>query len=407
MRLPGTIGSSAPVPGWPAAEWRGDQLGIRCVFMRGGTSRGAILRAEDMPADPILLEKVVLAIYGSPDVRQVDGLGGAHPLTSKVGIVGACIHGCADVDFKFGQVRINEAHVDFSGSCGNLSAAIGPYAIDAGLVHPHEPTTDVRIHAVNNNTTLTARVPVRAGFATVEGDEAIAGVPGTGGRVLLEYGSAADTLGKGLLPTGRARESLTISEGEVEVSIIDVANPVVFINARSLGLTGTELPPEFNIVMLDRFERLRAQAAHRLGLVPRPSQAAAISPAIPKVYLVSSPASYRDSTGERVQSDDVDVVARGFSMGLPHQAYAGTVALCTAGAAQIPGTVVNEVARPLAASHFRIGHPSGTLTVEVSVKFENGSPRIERAAMVRTARRIMEGTVYIPASRVLEPVAPF
>ncbi|HEX5451874.1 MAG TPA: PrpF domain-containing protein [Candidatus Limnocylindrales bacterium] len=389
---------------WPGAIRRGDQVGIRCVFMRGGTSRGAILHAADMPADPVLREQLILAIYGSPDVREIDGLGGADPLTSKVAIVGPSSRADADVDFVFGQVRIAEPHVDFTGNCGNMSAAIGPFAIEEGLVPAVEPVTTVRVYLVNTDAVLTARVPVRDGLAEVSGDAEVPGVPGTGAPIVLDFGEGADTLGRGLLPTGMPLERLVTPEGEVEVSIVDAANPAVFVRPEAFGLRGTELPDAFTPELLASLELVRAAAAVRLGLAASPDEAAAVTPAVPKLYLVSPPADYVDLSGRPVKADSIDVVGRGLSMRVPHQAYAGTVAICTGVAARIPGTLVAEVARPTN-GRFRIGHPSGVMAVEVGVTIRNGQPALERAGIVRTARRIMAGTVFVPASRLDEAVS--
>ena len=194
---------------WPGARRRGDQVGIRCVFMRGGTSRGAFLHAADLPDDLAIREKLLLGMYGSPDIRQIDGLGGAHPLTSKVAIVGRSSRPDADVDFTFGQVCIDAPRVEFAGNCGNMAAAVGPFAIDAGLVTASEPVTCVRIHLTNTHTLLRVEVPVCHGLACVEGDAEVSGVPGTGARLLLDFGDVGGTLGKGLLPTGRTRDAAT------------------------------------------------------------------------------------------------------------------------------------------------------------------------------------------------------
>lgn len=386
---------------WPAARRRGDQLGIRCAFMRGGTSRGAILRVEDLPADPALRERVILAIYGSPDARQIDGLGGADPLTSKVAIVGPSARPDADVDFTFGQVRISEPTVDFSGNCGNLSAAIGPFAIDEGLVEAREPLTLVRIYLTNTDAVITAEVPVVDGVAAVSGTTEIPGVPGTGAAIRLDFGEGSSTLGRGVLPTGRAREGVPVGDGEIEVSIVDAANPAVFVRPGPFGLRGPELPSELTPEHLAALEAVRAAAAVRLGLVERADQAAERTPAIPKIYVVSPPTDYVDTTGRTVAADSIALVGRGLSMRVPHQAYAGTVAICTAVAAAIPGTLLEEVARQPADGRFRIGHPSGTIAVSVEVDLAGAAPQVRRAIVERTARRIMDGLVYVSAARLL------
>jgi hypothetical protein len=392
----------AAAPLWPGAERRGDQVAIRCVFMRGGTSRGAFLRAGDLPSDRDLRERLILAIYGSPDIRQIDGLGGADPLTSKVGIVGPSSRPDADVDFIFGQVRIDEPHVDFSGNCGNLSAAIGPFALDEGLVPiGHEPSVTVRIHLVNTGGLLRAEVPVIDGVAASAGPTEVPGVPGSGAPITLDFGEGADTLGRGILPTGHPSEVLqTVAVGRIEASLVDASNPAVFVRPEPFGLLGTELPAAFTPAILDALEEVRAAAAVRLGLAADPAEAAERTPAVPKIYLVSAPVDYTSTTGRTVRAAEIDVVGRGLSMREPHQAYAGTVALATAVAAAIPGTVVHAVARPSAGRRFRIGHPAGIMGASVEVELGTGQPRLRRAAIERTARRIMAGTVYVPLARL-------
>lgn len=385
---------------WPGMMRRSDQVGVPCVFMRGGTSRGAFLLAGDLPADRSLRERLILAIYGSPDARQIDGIGGANPLTSKVGIVSRSATPGFDVDFEFGQVRIDEPRVDFSGNCGNLSAAIGPYAIDQGLVEAIEPLTPVRIRLVNTGGSLIATVPVRDGRALTEGDVALDGVPGNGAAVLLDFSQSADTLGRGVVPTGHALDRLTVPWGSVEASIVDAANPVVFVSFESVGLAPAACGSPMPEAGRQRLADVRAAATALLGLAPNAGDAAALSPAIPKVYAIAAPVDYVDSQGRAVGGDSVHVVGRGLSMGAPHAAYAATCAICTGAAAQIPGSVVHAVAASRDAGRFRIGHPSGRIEVDVDVDVSGSHPMLRRAAVVRTARRIMDGTVWVPLSKL-------
>jgi methylitaconate Delta-isomerase len=393
LHLSRQVGSRA----WPGAKRRGDQVGIRCVFMRGGTSRGALLHAVDLPDDLALREQLLLGMYGSPDIRQIDGLGGAHPLTSKVAIVGHSSRPNADVDFTFGQVCIDKPHVEFSGNCGNMAAAVGSFAIDEGLVAASEPVTRVRIHLTNTQTLLIAEVPVCNGLARVEGQAEVSGVPGTGARILLDFGDVGGTLGKGLLPTGRARDVLQASSRTFEVSIVDAGNPIVFVRASAFGLKGTELPTAFTPGVLAQMQAVRAAAAQRLGL-----EAEAML-AIPKLYLISAPTDYLDLGGQRVRAEQVHLLGRGLSMGVPHQAYAATAAVCTAAAALLPDTLVQEALRPdlVRPTCLRIGHPSGVLSVDATIEWRAGQPRLVRAALESTARRIMEGTVYVPLRRLI------
>ena len=380
---------------------RGDQVGIRCVFMRGGTSRGAFFHAADLPADPALRERVILAVYGSPDVRQIDGLGGADPLTSKVAIVAPSDRPDADVDFTFGQVRITEAIVDFTGNCGNISAGVAPFAIDEGLVQAREPETTVRVYLTNTDSIITARVATRDGLALVDGEAEIPGVPGTGSSIMIDFGEGSSVLGRGLLPTGAPRETLATPSGDVDVSIVDAGNPVVFVRADSVGLAGDELPDQLTDEILARLEEIRAAGAVRLGLTSLPEEAARATPAIPKLYVVAPPMSYVDLRGRAVDASEIELTGRGLSMQRPHRAYAGTVAVCTAAAAGIPGTLVAEVVGEGASARaVRIGHPGGVMLVEGNVELRPEGPVLTRAAIERTARRIMDGIVYVPVSRL-------
>jgi len=392
-----TSRGTTPLP-WPSALRRGDQFGVRCVFMRAGTSRGAFLREEDLPREPRLRERLILAIYGSPDFRQIDGLGGATSLTSKVAIIGPSTRADADVDYTFGQVRVDEARVDFRGNCGNISAGIGPFAIEEGLVTVSGPLARVRIHLTNSNALLFAEVGVSDGLCPVRGDAIVAGVPGTGAPIVLDWADVGGTLGRGLLPTGSARETLATEIGPVEVSIVDAGNVTAFVRPAVFGLTGAELPMHrMDRDLLDRIEAVRGAVAVRLEMVDVAERAQSVTPTIPKLYIVDPPTDYRDSAGRQVSAASIDLVGRGMSMGTPHQAYAGTVAVATGAAAGIAGTIVHEVMRPEVATmhRLRIGHPAGVMEMEAQVDSDGRTHRLVRAAVVRTARRIMDGTVYV------------
>lgn len=388
--------------------WRvvGDQVAVPCVFMRGGTSRGAFFRASDMPSDHALRERIIAAIYGSPDRRQIDGLGGADPLTSKVAIVGPSNRADADVDFTFGQVRITEPKVDFDGNCGNMSAAVGPFAIDEGMVPAQEPRTRVRIHLTNTDKVLEADVPVREGRAAVEGDSEIPGVPGRGAAILLDLAETGGTLGRGVLPTGSVCDVLMLRDGSrLAATIVDAGNPCVFVNAAEVGAPFGRavlgLVPE----TFARLEEIRGEAAVRVGLVTRAADAAATTPAVPKIYWVGPPADYEAVNGRAVSRDKMSFAGAGLSMARPHQAYAVTAAVATAVAAMLPGSLVHAVcdARAVETGLIRIGHPSGVLGIEAAVRMgTDGIPSITRVAVERTARRIMDGVVYVPL-HVLQP----
>lgn len=361
---------------------------IRVVFMRGGTSKGVFFHQGDLPADAGERERVILAVMGSPDPRQIDGLGGADPLTSKVCIVGPGRAHDADVTYLFGQVGIDQPYVTTKDNCGNLSAAVGVYAIEAGFVLPKEPETVVRIFNTNVNQVLIARVPVRNGRPAVAGDYAIAGVPGTGAEIRMDYsGTRGATTGR-LLPTGRPRDELHVPElGKyVAVSVVDVAKATCFFRAEEIGLTGTEGPEAFTDDVLARFWAIRKAAAIASGLGPDSRQPAPVAVAPPRSYT-------NYMTKETIPAGDMSFAARRV-VGPPprlHKAFASTGAVCTAAAAAIPGTIVNEVSTDKQGGVVRIGHPTGVFPVRLRLGADG---ELLEASYSRTARRLLEGYAY-------------
>lgn len=385
-----------------------DQERIRCVFMRGGTSRGAYLLEGDLPRDPVVRDQVLLAIYGSPDRRQIDGIGGADPLTSKVAIVGRSRRPDADVDYTFGQVSIATPLVDYNSSCGNMAAGIGPFVVDEGLVPADEPITRVRIYHTNIRKIIVAEVPVRDGKAVVEGDCVIAGVPGSGARILLDFPDVGGTATGRLLPTGRSQEEMHINGRSVRVSIVDAAVPVVFVRAEDVGMAGTELPGDITARpdLMATLEEIRCRAAERIGLVSDWQRATERTPSSPKVHVVSAPAAYTRVDGEPVWPGEIDLVGRALAMQKPHGTYAVTGGICAGVASRIPGTVVNEACSSTAGDRVRIGHPAGTITFEIGLEPRGDDFAVTRAALERTARRIMEGFVYVPRTRFVPGAVP-
>jgi len=381
-----------------------EQKRIPCVLMRGGTSRALFVMRNHLPADPVLRDRVILRMYGSPDVRQIDGIGGADPLTSKLAIIGPPTRPDADVDYTFAQVSIDRPFVDYAGNCGNISSAVGPFAIDEGLVDAVEPITRVRIHQTNTRCILVAEVPVVGRRAAVEGDYRIDGVPGTGARIRLDFSDTAGAISGHLLPTGSPVDRLTVPElGPVEVSVIDAGTPTVFVRAADLGLKGTERPDEIEAdrALNERIEYIRGTAALWLRLVEDWTQAANQTPYLPFFALVRAPADYLDlSMARQVRREEVDLIARLLFMRRVHKAYPVTGAVATGAAARIPGTVVHDVLREEARerAEIRIGHPSGVLEVEVQVQRQTGEYRLTRAVISRTARRILEGYIFVPRS---------
>jgi len=368
---------------------------IPCVIMRGGTSKGIFIKSNHLPQDKKLRDEMILSIFGSPDIRQIDGLGGADPLTSKLAIIAPSSHPQADVDYTFAQVGISQPVVDYSGNCGNISSGVGPYAIDEGFVKAIEPFTKVRIHNTNTGKILEAEVEVEGGRAKVTGECRIAGVPGTGSKIMLNFAGTAGSVTGKLLPTGNVVDTISTSSGSIEVSIVDCANPMVFVRAEDMGIKGIESPDEINSnsELLKRLEEVRSTVAVLIGMAETPQEATEKSPAFPMIAMVSKPADYADFTsGKMIASSDISLVSRLMFMQVLHKTYAGTGTVCTGAAAKIPGTIVHEmITEPESVETVRIGHPAGVIVLEARVK--DGC--IERAAFARTARRIMEGYVWI------------
>ncbi len=382
------------------------QLKIPAVFMRGGTSRAIFFRDADLPSDRAIRDRILLAAMGSPDSygRQLDGMGGGISSLSKVAIIAPPGRPDADVDYTFGQVSVTDALVDYSGNCGNISSAVGPYSIDEGLIPvPRDGEGTVRIHNTNTRKIILARVPVQGGEAAVEGNFVLQGVSGTGARIALEFLDPGGAVTGKLLPTGAAQDILEISGiGRLTVSIVDATNPVVFVPAEDLGLQGTEHPEviDRNTILTTRLEHIRAAAAVRIGLATTVEEASRKSQAVPKIALVAPPVLYRDLSGAEVPGNSTDICARVMSMGKAHRAFALTAAMCLAVAARIPGTVVQKAVGPAAAdpsSDVRLGHPSGVLPIAASVR----GGRAEKVVVYRTARRLMEGAIRVPA-RILQ-----
>lgn len=368
---------------------------IPCVIMRAGTSKGIFIKDNHLPKDPALRDETILKIYGSPDVRQIDGLGGADPLTSKLAIIGPSSRSDADVDYTFGQVGINKPYVDYSGNCGNISSGVGPFAIDEGLVKAQEPITKVRIHNTNTGKILIAEVQVEDGLAKVCGDCKIDGVPGTGAKIMMDFAGTAGAVTNKLLPTGNTIDIIKTRNGEIEASIVDCANPCVFVRAKDVNMKGTETPQEINgnKELLDLLEEIRAKVAVMIGMSPDEKTASEKNPAFPMIAFVSPASDYIDFTsGKTIKKEEVDFVSRLMFMQVLHKTYAGTGTVCTGAAARIPGTIVNEAIPHIdSIDVIRIGHPAGV--IEVESKVEDG--KVVRSAFARTARRILEGYVWI------------
>ena len=375
---------------------------LRCAIVRGGTSKGIFIMKNELPKDQVERDAVILAIYGSPDVRQIDGLGGADVLTSKLAIISPSTRPDADVDYTFGQVSFETNFVDYGANCGNLSSAVGPFAIDEGLVEPVEPITTVRIHLTNSNNIVIAEVPVKNGKAMVEGDFAIDGCPGTGAKITMDWSDVIGGVTGKLLPTGNVKDIIEADGVKYPISIVDAGTPTVFIHAASLGMKGTETPNEIesNKQLMQTIEKIRGQATVMCGMVEKAEEAKTKSPYAPFFAIVSPPADYRTISGTSVKAEEVDMVSRLLFMLKMHKTYPITGTVCTGAAVRIPGSIAYEVLREAARSRLtvNIGHPGGVIPVETATETADGQIKMKKIGVYRTARRIMEGYVYVRKS---------
>ena len=382
------------------------QLKIPAVFMRGGTSNAIVFNARDLPGDRAAWDEIFLAAIGSPDPygRQLDGMGGGISSLSKVCVVGPSSRSDADIDYTFAQVSVKEAKVDYSGNCGNMSSAMGPFAIDEGLVRASGKEALVRVHNTNTRKIIWARFDLDDGLAAVDGELAIPGVSGTGAPVRLEFREPGGATTGKLLPTGRVRDLLEVpGYGTFTVSMVDAANAACFVRADELGLTGTEMPEalDVNTELLEKLAAIRIAASVAMGIAATPEEAKA-KKVVPFIGFVSGPQNAPTLTGQSISADDVDLTGRMISTGQPHRALPLTGSLCMAVAARLEGSVVHAVTRATAESEapIRIAMPSGILTVAATVKKQNGEWFAEQGAFYRTQRRMFEGQVCVRASRV-------
>jgi 2-methylaconitate cis-trans-isomerase PrpF len=382
------------------------QLKIPAVFMRGGTSNAVVFNAKDLPRDRSQWDAIFLAAIGSPDPygRQLDGMGGGVSSLSKVCVVGPPTRPDADIDYTFAQVQVKEARVDYGANCGNMSSAMGPFAVDEGLVKVSGPDALVRVHNTNTKKIIWSKFPLDDGQAAVDGDLAIPGVAGTGAPVKLEFREPGGATTGKLLPTGNVADTLDVpGYGKFRVSMVDAANACVFARAADLGIKGTELPDEIdaNPELLKKLAAIRVAASVAMGVTKNAGDAATRA-SVPFVGFVSQPQDSKTLTGETIKGAQVDLTGRMMSNGQPHRALPLTASLCMAVAARLPGSVVHEATRltdnPNA--EIRIAMPSGVLTVAASVRKLEGQWHAEQGAFYRTQRRMFEGQVLLRASRV-------
>mmetsp|Transcript_129471 Transcript_129471/g.335826 ORF Transcript_129471/g.335826 Transcript_129471/m.335826 type:complete len:384 (+) Transcript_129471:93-1244(+) len=375
------------------------QRAIRTCIMRGGSSKGIFLQSKDLPPPGRLRDAVILRLFGSPDPRQIDGLGGADVLTSKLAIIGPPSVAGADVDYTFGQVSFVTDRVDYGGNCGNISSAVGPFAIDEGLLPAAalgEASRIVRVHNTNTRAILLATVPVGPSGAQVDGETSISGVPGTGAKIDLDFSATQGSVTGQLLPSGVRREVLHVAAGDdygaedIEATLLDAGQPTVFIAASSFGLPSDPAACAAALAaspsLLRRVERLRGAGAVRMGIVDHWEAAEIKSPYTPFVVMVGTPR----------ENETRDLDATCVFMQRVHKAYPVTGSVATTAAALLPGTLVHDVAKEPSEA-LRIGHPSGVMEVQGAVQ-DGDSPQLTRAAISRTARRLIDGFAYVPWS---------
>lgn len=387
------------------------QIKIPATYMRGGTSKGVFFRLQDLPEAAQVAgaarDALLLRVIGSPDPygKQIDGMGGATSSTSKTVIVSKSSRPDHDVDYLFGQVAIDKAFVDWSGNCGNLSAAVGPFAISNGLIDasrvPQDGMVTVRIWQANIGKTIVAQVPVSNGMVQETGDFELDGVTFAAAEIQLDFlDPAADEDGGGgaMFPTGNLVDELDVPGlGKLKATLINAGIPTIFVDAAAIGYTGTELQDAINgdAKALAMFETLRAHGALRMGLIQHLDEAANRQHT-PKVAFVAKPADYVASSGKTVVAADIDLLVRALSMGKLHHAMMGTAAVAIGTAAAIPGTLVNLAAGGGARTAVRFGHPSGTLRVGAEARQQEGDWVVSKAIMSRSARVLMEGWVRVP-----------
>ena len=372
---------------------------IPCMIIRGGTSKGIYLLKKDLPESQKETNDILLRLMGSPDVHQLDGLGGATSVTSKVAIISASQRDDADIDYTFAQVSVNQPTVDYKGNCGNISSGVGIYAIENGLIKPTQDITKVRIFNTNTNKILISNIETPKGIIASQGNFSIDGVPGTSAPIKIEFLNPVGSVFNKLLPTDNVIDKLDIPNfGEVEVSIVDVSNPIVFVSAKSIGMTGVEMPEAMqqNKELMTLIENIRGVAAVKLGLIKDYKQSSIKSPAIPKISIISEAKSYTALNNTEINKSDIHLIARIMSMQKPHNTYALTGAMCTAASAVIKGTVVNNVMESTDyLNEISIGHPNGKITVGINYEaLEDGSAKINSTYGYRTARLLMKGIAF-------------
>lgn len=372
------------------------QTFIPACFIRGGSSKGVFFHARDLPPDRAAIDRILLGVLGSPDPygRQLNGMGGGVSSLSKAVIIGPPTREDADVDYTFAQVSVDRPVVDWGANCGNLSSAVGPFAVDEGLVRAPDGEALVRIHQVNTRKIIHARFPVAGGRAMVEGDFAIPGVAGTGARIRLDFLSPGGAFTASLLPTGHPVDTLEIhGAGSFRASLVDATNCVAFMDARDLGLTGAESPDEIEAKpgLMALLDQIRRAAGVRMGLAATP---VSVGLANPKIAVVAAPGAFRTLTGETMGADTHEIAVRMISMERAHRAVPLTGSMCLSVTCRIPGSIPQALcAAPARADEIRIANPSGVFAAGAELRNTDAGPVADSAVVYRTARRLMQGQV--------------
>ncbi len=373
---------------------------FKTVFMRGGTSKGCMFHKEDLPEDKREWDSIFLQAMGDPDPKQIDGMGGTVSSNNKIVIVWKSGEPDVDVEYLVGQVIVGKSQVDYKSNCGNMTAAVGPFAVEEGMVEVTEPVTTVRMLNRNTDKYINVTVPCENGTFAQDGDCRIAGVDGTAAELKVNFLNPAGAKTGKLLPTGNALDILEIPGfGNIEATILDVSNPMVLVRAEDIGMKGTELPKEVNqnTAVCELLDKIRGTASCKMGFAKDLEDAAANSPAVPKVGFFTKPVTFTDIAGNTVEEGSMDLCARVISVFHCHKACPLTSASSISVAAFLEGSLVWKVlgAPKAGRDTVRIGHPSGVMTMYPYIEKENGEVRLPSVAVQRTARRIMDGTIYI------------